>query len=257
MSVGNSLSHVFTSTLPVGNRSCFCWNALTAARVWGPNIPSSLIPSSRWSSATAVLESPYSSSTRSAWLCWSLWAILPASSVDRSDATAVTLGHIGEAATAAVTATDAVFLRVWSFLASAANTRRRCERKSESCHSSADARSRSAVPGTGTSYVADRLRGELTGSRLDLRYATHRWQFAPWPMLRPIWVPRSPSQGDEDSAYMPRNKIAAFAAESQAPPHNGRQLTDPGGVFELTGWAGLSPRRRRRGPPAWPRGRPG
>src|SRR3954451_5175428 len=179
MSVGNSLSHVLTSTLPVGSRSCFCWNALTAARVWGPNIPSSLIPSSRWSSATAVLESPYSSSTRSAWLCWSLWAILPASSVDRSEATAVTLGHIGEAATAAVTATDAVFLRVWSFLASAANTRRRCERKSESCHSSADARSRSDVPGTGTSYVADRLRGELTGSRLDLRYATHRWQFAP------------------------------------------------------------------------------
>src|SRR3954451_3418809 len=71
---------------------------------------------------------------------------------------------------------------------------------------------------------------------------------SPLAAVATYWFPRSPSHGDEDSAYVPRQKIAAFAAESRAPTHNGCKQDYPGGGISrlrcgdhgLIGWTLVS-----------------
>src|SRR5436309_4497038 len=104
-------------------------------------------------------------------------------------------GSVGTPAITAVMATDALRLRALRLRMIGASSRRRRERSSDCCQSSSEVRSREyEYTGVGL-LLSSRLRGELTGSRWDMRYTTLWWRFAPRPNLPTELGPPFPTAG--------------------------------------------------------------
>src|SRR2546423_122425 len=104
-------------------------------------------------------------------------------------------GSVGTPAITAVMANDAFRLRDWRLRMIGASSRRRCERSSERCQSSSEVRSREYEYTGVDLLLSARLRGELTGSRWDMRYTTLKVAIRPAAGPSGRWFPRSPPPG--------------------------------------------------------------